>query len=186
MNTGKTHNAGLFTLEHTGVLAKSARTAVRMAEEHFNIPSLPSRSYPFQIATLGELDPEEISGDRFARLVLYERPGARASERRYRICLQDNIILRRIEEEKPSILLHDLLLYVLLHEIIHVIRFQREELDFEAPEHERMSEERIVHQLTHDILADFDSSGMRILLERYSPYRPGRNLITDSKRLLIL
>ena len=175
-----------FSLEHKGILAYSEQKAARLAEEHFSIPRLPSPYYPFQIATLDELDPEEIIDDRFARLVLYERHRGETGERRYRICLQDDIILRRIEEEGRDIHLSDLLLYVLLHEIIHVIRFQREELKFEVEELQRMSEELIVHQLTYDILAGLDSPGMKLLLERYSPYRPGKPLNTRSQRLLIL
>jgi hypothetical protein len=114
----------------------------------------------YEVCTLRQLTPEEICDQAFAQVLCYDcvkRVGADVIERRelYRICLQDHRILRVAERgAKPDKLdLEAMLLYVLTHELVHVVRFSQrmQQLDL-APEL-RPIEELSVEQTTKQILA---------------------------------
>ena len=70
----------------------------------------------------------------------------------YRVCLQDHNILRTLKA-RPQISLFPLLLYVITHELVHVVRFSQFLALFEACGKEQAEEEARVHQLTQEILA---------------------------------
>jgi len=70
----------------------------------------------------------------------------------YRVCLQDHNILKTLEGS-PDLALFPLLLYIVTHELVHVIRFSQFLALFEAAEAEKALEETRVHQLTQKILA---------------------------------
>jgi hypothetical protein len=51
---------------------------------------------------------------------------------------------------------HDLwtlVLFILTHELVHIVRFRRSEADFDASSEARDTEERLVYDMTRDILA---------------------------------
>ena len=118
----------------------------------------------YEVRTLGELAPAEIHHQAFAQVLCYDftrRIGATVIDRRdlYRICLQDHRILRAAGRSQATAPLADrlplepLLLYVLTHELVHIVRFtqQMQRLDL-APEL-RPQEEMSVEQATRQILA---------------------------------
>lgn len=114
---------------------------------------LPCKQYPYEVVTLAELEPHELAPRALAHLVVYERARPRGPEHLYRICLQDDVILRRVVQPGE---LSSLLVYVLTHELVHVVRFQRAEQSFAAPRRARRREEDEVHRLTLELL---DSAG---------------------------
>jgi hypothetical protein len=128
----------------------------------------------YEVRTLEELAPEEICDQAFAQVLCYDRVkrvGANVIERRdlYRICLQDHRIMRVAEggddEARVEKLdLESLLLYVLTHELVHVVRFSQrlQRLDL-APEL-RPIEELSVEQTTRQILAPIADRALEKIL----------------------
>ena len=86
----------------------------------------------------------------------------------YRICLQDNIILDAVERANSFIKLSPLMLYIAVHELIHVLRFSRGEIDFNAAREEKEKEEAIVHNLTRDALLPVKAHDLEIVLDCFS------------------
>jgi len=70
----------------------------------------------------------------------------------YRVCLQDNIILDAVDRANSFIKLSPLMLYIAVHELIHVLRFGSGNIDFNASIEEKEQEEKVVHDLTRNAL----------------------------------
>jgi hypothetical protein len=87
----------------------------------------------------------------------------------YRVSLQDASILR-VAERDSRLDLEALLLYVLTHELVHIIRFHTALKDFDAVG-DRDSEESRVHAVTFQILKGIPDRRIRFILERYEPDR---------------
>ena len=142
-----------FNLEQIALLNRSRKACEGLVAERFRIPALPSSLYPYELATLNELTPGERSHTALAHLVVYERQRASGTERLFRVCLMDDLILARAHEA-PGAWLRSLLSYVLTHELIHVVRFSRQEQSYLLPGPLRPEEERRVHELTLALLSN--------------------------------
>jgi len=118
-----------FDLAQLALLHRCLQRAEELVSAAFHIPALPSKHYPYEVATLGELWPGERASEVFAQLMVYERARASGVEPLYRICLQDDALLRRLADGGSG-WLAALLVYVLTHELVHVVRFQRAEESF--------------------------------------------------------
>jgi hypothetical protein len=146
----------------------------------FKISSFDPARYPFEIATLRGLDRREIVPDAFAQVSRYaipnrHRPGRGVSRPLYRICLQDHNVLGAIERERGALAIDPLLLYVLTHELCHIVRFCDFQQLFEADESTRDDEEVRVHRLTHAILRPLKDSGVRRVLALYDNHQRPAN-----------
>ncbi len=92
----------------------------------------------------------------------------------YRICLQDDRILDAVERAHSFIRLSPLLLYIAAHELVHVIRFERGEGNFDAPEDEKSDEEEKVHRITRNLLKPATDPDLNLVLDCFSNrYRIG-------------
>jgi hypothetical protein len=144
-------NAVKFNLEHLSVVHQSLRNAEELVSQFFRIPALPSKQYPYEVVTLSDLEDCERALQALAHLVVYERERPNnIKEYLYRICLQDDMILLHLQEAEPKSL-KMLLSYILTHELVHIVRFQRAEQSFLIRDHWREKEEDIVHQITLDL-----------------------------------
>ena len=129
----------------------------------------------FDVKTQAELTPEETVDGPFAQIIRYEGKrddsslGSSAYDF-YKICLQDQAILS-ILDAQPEIQLSPFVLYIVTHELIHIVRFSRFLQNFEASPNEKMIEEARVHHLTHDILQPERIAGMSPVLEFYERWR---------------
>jgi hypothetical protein len=85
----------------------------------------------------------------------------------YRVCLQDHNILKTLEAS-PDLSLFPMLLYVITHELVHVIRFSQFLALFEAAEAEKAREETLVHQLTQKILAPLNFLDLPSVIRYYN------------------
>jgi hypothetical protein len=140
-----------FDLEQLSLVSQTLARSETLVSSGFRIPALPSKHYPYELVTLVDLQGPERADHAFAHLVVYERPRATGPEPLYRICLQDDIILGRTAGAGRE-WLEALLGYVLTHELVHVVRFQRAEQSFHAADAAREREEDQVHQLTLGLL----------------------------------
>ncbi len=153
--------------------------AVIMAEElvgnHYKMTTSRWQRPRYDVRTYGDLEPDERVEGPFAQIIRYQARPKRtelgsAGFDFYKICLQDPAILEALER-RPGLRLLPFLLYILVHELIHVVRFSRFQQGFEASAEERLAEERRVHELTHAILRDLKLEGMREVLEFYADWR---------------
>lgn len=133
------------------------------------------KRHRYDLKTLSNLSQEEIAPDVFALLNKKARR-IRGYEPKtknrdfYFICLQDNRILHAIKRD-PDTKLLPLLVYVLTHELVHVVRFCNFEQRFEIALKEREREEKIVHETTYDILKTLSLPNLSHILEFYREHR---------------
>jgi hypothetical protein len=145
-----------FHPQHKELLKEAAVIAEEMTFDFFKLQPSHWRRARYDILTLEGLRREEISPHAHALVAKYRGCPPNASLQSaffdfYRVCLQDHNILKTLESS-PQISLLPLLLYVVTHELVHVIRFSQFLALFEASEAEKAREERRVHRLTQQIL----------------------------------
>ena len=130
----------------------------------------------YEVRTLEELAPEEIHNQAFAQVLCYDftrRIGQTILDRRdlYRICLQDHRILQAITGSRPvapkadKLALEPFLLYLLTHELIHIVRFTQRMQHLDLAPALRPQEEMNVEQTTRHILARVADRALRHVLE---------------------
>jgi hypothetical protein len=153
--------------------------AVAMAEElvsnHYKMSASQWLGPRYDVKTLAELIKAEIIDGPFAQIVRYR--GQRrntslgsATYDFYKICLQDHTI-RSTLQATPGIELLPFSLYIITHELIHIVRFSKFLQNFDASSEERMAEEKRVHRRTHDILHPVQIEGLSDVLEFYNDWR---------------
>jgi hypothetical protein len=159
---------GLGQLRSLGKLAGQARELIG---DYFHLADDGPRSIPAEVRTLAELEAGEIHpAGVLADLARYEWVDTRMGRKRdlYRVNLQDHNILRRVQARGVD--LPPLLLYVLTHELVHVVRFVKFLAPFHQSGEEREAEERRVHAQTREILARVPLPGLGRILERYREF----------------
>jgi hypothetical protein len=158
---------------------KTVNNAVAAAEElvsnYYKMSASQWLGPRYDVKTLAELNPAEIIDGPFAQIIRYK--GRRknttlgsATYDFYKICLQDHTIQSTLEAS-PGIELFPFSLYIITHELIHIVRFSKFLQNFEASDRERMAEEKRVHQRTHKILKPVQIAGLRKVLEFYNDWR---------------
>jgi hypothetical protein len=162
--------------------------AVSLAEElvsnHYKMSTVQWRRRRYDIKTLAELTPEEMVHGPFAQIVRYQgNYGDPTLSSRsydfYKICLQDHAILAALRE-KPELELFPFILYIVTHELIHIVRFSNFLQFFDAPAEERTAEEKRVHLKTHEILESLQIKGLATVLEFYNEWRIPYDKMTDT------
>ena len=127
--------------------------AVAMAEEvvsnHYKMSASQWLRPKYDVKTLADLAEDEIVTGPFAQIIRYEgklKGGVLGSSAYdfYKICIQDHAILE-ILGDRPEIELSPFALYVVTHELVHIVRFSRFQQNFNASEVEKLIEERRVH-----------------------------------------
>jgi hypothetical protein len=153
--------------------------AVGMAEElvsnHYKMTSSQWLKPKYDVRTLVDLDPGEIIDGPFAQIIRYQGQPREASLSSavydfYKICLQDHSILGALDRH-PELRLLPFALYIIIHELVHIVRFSKFLQGFDASPEERMAEERRVHERTHAILSAVRLIDLAPVLHFYSDWR---------------
>ena len=147
-------SARYFHQHHKELLREATVIAEEVTSDFFKLSHW--RRARYDILTLEALRDEEISSHALALVAKYD---GRHKDRLlrsaifdfYRVCLQDHNILKTLKH--VDYLMFPLLLYIVTHELVHIVRFSQFLALFEAPEEHKQEEERRVHQLTQKILA---------------------------------
>lgn len=126
----------------------------------------------YDVKTLVDLSPDEIVAGPFAQVIRYEgyqkdRSLGSAAFDFYKICLQDHSILS-VLNDSPAMKLFPFILYIVTHELIHIVRFSKFLQNFVASPMEKIAEEKRVHENTHEILRALRISGIPEVLEFYN------------------
>lgn len=162
--------------------------AVEMAEE------LTSNAYKmsfaewspqrYDVKTVADLLPEEVIDGPFAQIVRYEGRKVRTSLGSYgydfyKICLQDHSILSAVSD--GDLRLFPFVLYIVCHELVHVIRFTKFLQAFEASMEEKLEEETRVHEITRGILKGTQVKGMESIFAFYAAWEGRVDRLRDMK-----
>ncbi|MBC2703027.1 hypothetical protein [Desulfobacula sp.] len=130
----------------------------------------------YDIKTAKDLVPHECVDGPFAQVVKYEGRKKDVSLGSslfslYKVCLQDYAILSTVEK-KEDLSLEPFLLYILTHELVHVVRFSKFKQRYENKNEAdvTLDEERKVHQLTHIILKPVLVPGLSEVFEFYKDW----------------
>jgi hypothetical protein len=147
---------GHFHPQHKELLKEAAVIAEEVTSDFFKLSAAHWRRARYDILTLEGLSREEISPHAHALVAKYQGCPQNSSLQSagfdfYRVCLQDHNILKTLEAS-PHLSLFPLLLYIITHELVHVIRFSQFLALFEACGEEQALEEARVHHLTQKIL----------------------------------
>ncbi len=155
--------------------------AVSMAEElvgnFYKLSSVQWRRLRYDIKTRAELAEDEVVAGPFAQVIRYEAKLQEVSLGSstydyYKICLQDQAILS-VTAQHPDIDLYSLILYIITHELIHIIRFCRFLQRFDASTEEKHEEEKRVHERTHEILGSLTTPGLPTVLHFFRQWCRG-------------
>ena len=128
----------------------------------------------YDIKTLTHLCSDEIVHGPFAQVVRYEgkqedKHLSSSTYNFYKICLQDHAILSKLKQS-PDIKLFPFALYIMTHELIHIVRFCKFLQSFDASPLEKMAEEIRVHENTHEILSTVQIPGMGNVFKFYDQW----------------
>lgn len=135
----------------------------------------------YDVKTLADLTPVEIVDGPFAQIIRYEgqRQGSTLGSEAYdyyKICLQDHAVLKAIDNSTELSLL-PFCLYVVVHELVHIVRFSKFLQNFNASPSEKLAEEHRVHLITHQVVSNVRIAGMEAVIEYYRSWRtPLENL----------
>ncbi|MBW2430343.1 MAG: hypothetical protein JRF56_15400 [Deltaproteobacteria bacterium] len=164
-----------FGTEQIKIVNNAVAAAEELVSNYYKMSASQWLGPRYDVKTLAELNPAEIIDGPFAQIIRYK--GRRknttlgsATYDFYKICLQDHTIQSTLEAS-PGIELFPFSLYIITHELIHIVRFSKFLQNFEASDRERMAEEKRVHQRTHQILKPIQIAGLRKVLEFYNDWR---------------
>ncbi len=160
-----------FQPQQKELLTEATVIAEEMTFNFFKLSPANFSRTRYDIQTLEGLSREEISPHAHALVAKYKGCPRNSSLQSawfdfYRVCLQDHNILKTLEAS-PRLSLFPLLLYIVTHELVHVIRFSQFLALFEAPEAEKEQEEIRVHRLTQKILAPLNFLDLLPIMSYY-------------------
>ncbi|MCU0587874.1 MAG: hypothetical protein MUF52_06930 [Syntrophobacteraceae bacterium] len=164
-----------FDLHEIQALEHAIEIAEDLVSNHYKISTSDWKRYRYDIRSLSDLTPEEITDSAFAQIRRYLRcpdqklRGGNPGDY-FKICLQDHVI-RKAARRDPQIGLQALAVYIISHELIHVIRFARFIQRFDATPGEQELEEARVHDLTFQVLANCRGTGIQEVLGAFRDCR---------------
>lgn len=153
----------MFSDEQLRIVDDTVSMAEDLVSNYYKMSASQWQRLKYDIKTLQDLHDDEIVHGPFAQVIRYEAKrkdtalGSAAYDF-YKICLQDHAILKTLEAH-PDLRLFPFCLYIVTHELIHIVRFCRFLQNFDASSDEKTAEEIRVHQYTRDILEKMQIPG---------------------------
>jgi len=162
-----------FSTSQTSIANNAFQQAEKLTGKYFRLSQEVMKNHRYDVKTRAYLEDHEVKDGAFAHLCRYhykkdDRSNQLDSFYFYRICLQDNRILDAVDRAHSFIKLNPLLLYIAAHELVHIIRFEAREIDFDALREEKEQEEDKVHAITRDILQSCISPDLKLILDCFS------------------
>ncbi len=163
-----------FTPEQLQVVNHAATMAEELVSNHYKLSANQWLNRKYDIKTQAELDLDELVDGPFAQVIRYKgHPEASslnsAAYDFYKICLQDHQILKTLQIQS-DLKLFPFSLYIITHELIHIVRFSRFLQNFAASEKERTREEIHVHQRTLEILKNVSVENLAAIFTFYKEW----------------
>lgn len=164
-----------FNKAEIPIAGRAFSDAEKLVSRHFRMSEGDLRKNKYDVKTLAFLEQHEVKDGAFAHLCKYSyekssdlRPEDKEGFDFYRVCLQDNIILDAVDRANTFIKFSPLMLYIAVHELIHVLRFGTGAISFDASQEEKEQEEKIVHHLTRSALQSVKQKDLEIVLDCFS------------------
>ncbi|OGR26879.1 MAG: hypothetical protein A2277_17605 [Desulfobacterales bacterium RIFOXYA12_FULL_46_15] len=165
-----------FNIDELQKVDEAVKISEELVNNFFKMSSGQWLRNRYDIKTAKDLDRHEHVHGPFAQVIKYEArkkemPLGSSSYTLYKVCLQDDAILSTVQ--KKDLLLEPFLLYILSHELVHIIRFSKYKQRYENKNESdvTLDEERLVHLLTYEILKPFPISGLVKVFEFYKDWR---------------
>ena len=157
------------------MLRHSIEVAEELISDRYKLSTSEWKRYRYDIQSLKDLLEEEVTDLAFAQIHRYLRcphERLRGSEPGdyFKICLQDHVIRKAIERDTHIHLL-PLTLYIVTHELIHVVRFAKFLQRFDSTGSEQETEEKRVHRLTYELLDNCSIKGVPEVLTAFKDCR---------------
>jgi hypothetical protein len=161
-----------FNKEQLKIVNNSVAMAEELVSNFYKMSETQCLHQRYDVKTLVDLCDEEIIDGPFAQLIRYKGRLKNTSLSSstydfYKICLQDHTILTTLTQS-PHIKLFPFMLYIVVHELIHIVRFSKFIQNFDASCKERIEEEKRVHENTRKILIPEKVPGLTDAIKFYS------------------
>ncbi len=164
-----------FNTDQIKIVNDSVEIAEELVSNHYKMSASQWLHRRYDVKTLVDLSPDEVVHGPYAQIVRYKGQRKDTSLGSstydfYKICLQDHSILAIIEQ-LSEMKLFSFTLYIIIHELIHIVRFSKFLQSFDASPEEKLAEEGRVHEKTHEILKTIKFSGLTDVLKFYNKWR---------------
>ena len=168
-------NLKTFTSDQIDIVTNAVAIAEELVSNHYKMSASEWLRPKYDVKTLADLAADEIVHGPFAQIVRYEAQRkdtslGSATYDYYKICLQDHAIHSALDES-PGMQLLPFSIYIVTHELIHIVRFSKFLQNFDAAPEDRMAEEKRVHDKTRKILSDVRVAGISNVLKFYHKWR---------------
>ncbi|MCU0599228.1 MAG: hypothetical protein MUE70_08235 [Desulfobacterales bacterium] len=178
------HQFRCFNQIEIQVVNQSVELAEELVSDHYKLSTSQLLRLNYDVKTLQELSSDEIVADHFAQIVRYaaKKRGAlldTSVKDFYKVCLQDHAIVSALNQNSQLNLMA-FVLYIVSHELIHIIRFRNFLQHFDASVNERLAEEIRVHAKTHEVLSGITLEGLNPVLSFYENWRSPPHDIMNS------
>lgn len=154
---------GLFTESDRFIVNRASLLAESLVLRYFDLAPDEWIRNPYSLFTWKETAPWLRDSNVLAQTVRIGSKNKRSNSKAgvdtscYGVLLQDPAILRTLLRPDK----HDLWtlgLFVLTHELVHIVRFRRFGADFFGAGEDREKEENLVHQVTREILSGVENT----------------------------
>ena len=157
-----------FSDQQLETVNNAVARAEEVVSEAFKMSASQWLRHRYDVRTRQHLADDELVDSPFAQVIRYR--GQRldtslgsAAYDFYMICLQDHAILASLEQH-PDLDLFAFVLYIVVHELIHIVRFGRFWQNYEASADEMLVEEGRVHRQTREIIRPLPEAGIQAVL----------------------
>ncbi len=175
-----------FSDEQIQIVTRAVETAEDIVINDYKLSATQWSQLNYDVKTAAELIPSEIVDEHLAQIVRYavkKKDALLDTSIRdfYKICLQDHSIIK-VLNQYTDMAFFPFLLYIVCHELIHIVRFRMFLQKFDAPLPEKMAEEMRVHQKTHEILSRISIEGLFPVLAFFADWRKTPDEIRVAKK----
>jgi hypothetical protein len=169
-----------FSREQLDTVNQAVTMAEELVSNYYKMSSNEWLRPRYDVKNLNELSPAEIVDGPYAQIIRYQgqRQGSSLGSESYdfyKICIQDHTIQATLKK-RPELSLMAFCLYIITHELIHIVRFSKFLQNFEASADEKLAEEKRVHTITHQILSEVPLPELKHVLAYYQQWRTGYRL----------
>jgi hypothetical protein len=163
-----------FSSDNISVVNDAAAMAEELVSNFYKMSESQWLKRRYDIKTLADLKPDEIVHGPFAQVIRFQgqrnnRLLGSSTYDFYKICIQDHAILNTLKKFS-DMKLFPFSLYIISHELIHIVRFSKFLQSFDASPAEKMAEEARVHETTGEILDSVKVPGIDVVLKFYKKW----------------
>ena len=168
----------MFNPDQIQIINNASAMAEELVSNFYKMSASQWLHRKYDIKTIIDLNPDEIVQFPFAQVVRYEGKKKNTvlgsgTYDFYKICLQDHSILAALKQS-PDMILFPFILYIVTHELIHIVRFSKFLQSFDASDKEKLAEETRVHEITRKVLSVLSTirvSGLDVVLKFYNKFQ---------------